>query len=389
MKIINKNTNSLIPYNKNPRFNDDAVDAVAWSIRQFGFRVPILIDKESVIIAGHTRLKAALKLGLAEVPCIVADHLTPIQVKEYRIADNKLGELSSWNYELLEEEILSLQDSGLDLEFLDFSIVDLSEPIEYQEEAEGKTSDNATPEMPEDPVSEPGEIYRLGNHLLLCGDGLEVESYRRLLGEDTASLSVIDIPVEVDAGRIPDVINCNNEAMSECASAYVFYRMSDWASAGIAMKMCGWKFIADLFWVKKNFDTDKNNYHPRAEAILFASKSPDHPQWHGARTTTNILRHDRPKKKNSMPLQKPVELIVQLLKNSTSAGDIVVDGFGGSGSTLIACEKTGRKCRMIEIEPKRCDVIRKRWAEFVYGEDNDWQSVTLSLSDQKNNKQQC
>lgn len=382
MKITIRKTKSLIPYEKNPRFNDDAVDAVAWSIQQFGFRVPILIDKESVIIAGHTRLKAALKLGMEEVPCIVAEHLTPIQIKEYRIADNKLGELSSWNYELLEEEILSLQDSGLDLEFLDFSIVDLSEPIEYQEEKEGKTSDNATPAMPEDPVSEPGKVYRLGNHLLLCGDGLDAESYRRILGEDTASLSVIDIPIEVDANKISDIIKRNDAVMGESSSAYIFYRMSDWVSAGIAMKMCGWNFISDLFWVKKNFDADKNNYHSKAESILFASKAPDHPQWNGSRTMTNILRHDRPKKKTSMPFQKPVELIVQLLKNSTSAGEIVIDAFGGSGSTLIACEKTDRKCRMIEIDPKRCDVIRKRWAEFVYGEETDWQSVTAEWNEE-------
>ena len=385
MNIVFRKTDSIIPYEKNPRFNDDAVDAVCRSIEQFGFRVPILLDQDSVIIAGHTRLKAALRLNLPEVPCIVAENLTPVQVKEYRIADNKLGEIASWDYEKLEFEFNALQDSGLDLDFLDFSIVDLSAPIDYGEK-EGKTASDSVPKEEVEPVSETGKIYQLGEHLLLCGDALQKNNYPLLMNGGFAKAVILDLPaLDTDADdRITEdqagnLLDFTDGVLDENGSVYLFYQPSDSVKVELKWNLLGWKIFSRMHWVKRKFDGDKNHYHLRAEPVQFLCKGSEM-QWNGNQQQTNVLRYDRPKKNPAAPGQKPVDLISRLLQNSTSPHDIVFDPLGGSGSTLISCEKNDRRCRMIELNPKRCDIIRRRWAEFVFGEDCDWEQETPEIA---------
>jgi site-specific DNA-methyltransferase (adenine-specific) len=200
MQIQSVPITSVKPYEKNPRFNDDAVDAVAKSIKEFGWQQPIVIDSEMVVIAGHTRLKAAERLGLTEVPVIVADNLTPEQVKAYRIADNKTGELAEWNYDLLPFEIKDLQDANFDLSLLGFDTDELDKLLNGDADkqvATGETSPDAVPDAPEVAVSVRGEVYQLGEHRLMCGDSTDAADTAKLMGEDKAILYLVDPPYNV------------------------------------------------------------------------------------------------------------------------------------------------------------------------------------------------
>ena len=404
MQIQNVPITSVKPYEKNPRFNDDAVDAVARSIKEFGWQQPIVVDREMVIIVGHTRLKAAESLGLTEVPVIVAENLTPEQVKAYRIADNRTGEIAEWNYELLPFEIKDLQDANFDLSLLGFDSEELDRILngdaDKQVEA-GETEPDAVPEAPEIPESRRGEVYQLGAHRLMCGDSTDMADIEKLMAGDKAILYLVDPPYNV-ALQGSNGLTIKNDDMSDsdfrkflgnafkCASAmlepgaafYIFHSDSESVNFRLAAKENDLEVHETLYWIKNSFVLGRFDFHYQSESALYGWKPGAAHAWYNDRCQTNLLHYDKPKCNDQHPSMKPVEMLVYLVQNSSKHGEIVLDNFGGSGSTLIACEQTGRVCRMMELDERYCDVIRRRWAEFKYGEGCDWKTLTPVVSDE-------
>ena len=401
MQIQNVPISSVKPYEKNPRFNDDAVDAVARSIKEFGWQQPIVVDRDMVIIVGHTRLKAAESLGLSEVPVIIAENLTPEQVKAYRIADNKTGEIAEWNFELLPFEIKDLQDANFDLSLLGFDSEELDRILNGDADKQvstGETEPDAVPEAPEIPESRRGEVYQLGEHRLMCGDSTNAADTAKLMGEDKAVLYLVDPPYNV-ALQGSNGLTIQNDDMSDadfrkflnsafkCASGvmepgavfYIFHSDSESANFRLAAKENDLEVHETLYWIKNSFVLGRFDYQYQSESALYGWKPGAAHNWYSDRCQTNLLHYDKPKCNDAHPSMKPVEMLVYLVQNSSKHGEIVLDNFGGSGSTLIACEQTGRVCRMMELDEKYCDVIRRRWAEFKYGEGCDWKRLTPAI----------
>lgn len=376
MQIISKNITDIHPYANNPRKNDQAVDAVASSIREFGFKVPVVIDKNGEIIAGHTRYKAAKKLKLKEIPCIIADDLTEEQIKAFRIANNKVGELADWDFEALNIELDGITD--IDMEQFGF---DLDVPEEDKEVVE----DDFDTFISEDPVSKYGQIYKLGNHRLMCGDSTDPECVRKLVGEN-ADLLLTDPPYGIDIVKgkhiggggethfghvggekivkVNDYIPVKGDDTTETAKKAVEIARQITKNQIIF----GGNYFTDFLfpsscwciWDKEN----TGNFADVEMAWTSFDKAAKLYKWlwnglsrKGDRKTEG--------KKRVHPTQKPVGLIGEILKDFSKENDSVLDLFGGSGSTLIACEQLNRKCYMMEYEPHYIDVIIKRWEEFT------------------------
>ena len=386
MEIKNMKIADIHPYEKNPRFNDDAVDAVAKSISEFGWRAPIVVDKDFVIVCGHTRLKAAQKLGLTEVPVHVAADLTPEQIQAYRIADNKTAEIAEWNYDLLPLEIKELQGANFDLSLLGFDTDELDRLLNgtsADEVTDGETEPDAVPELPEEAKSHRGEVYRLGEHLLLCGDSTKPEDIAKLMGNEKANLYLVDPPYNVALtgsngltiqndnmadGKFREFLTaafrCASDSLEPGASFYIFHSDSESSNFRLASRDTELEVHETLYWIKNSFVLGRFDYHYQTESCLYGWKPGASHKWYSDRCQCNLLNFDKPKHNDVHPSMKPVEMLVYLVQNSSKRGETVLDNFGGSGSTLIACEQTGRKCRMIELDEKYCDVIRRRWAEF-------------------------
>ena len=402
MNIVYKKVDEIIPYEKNPRINDGAVDAVAKSIQEFGWQQPIVVDKDLVVIVGHTRLKAAEQLGLTEVPCIIADNLTPEQVQAYRIADNKTGEIAEWDYTLLPMELKDLQNADFDLSVLGFDTDELDKLLNGDSGdalTEGETEPDAVPEVSEEPISKRGEIYQLGKHRLLCGDATKAEDVARLMGEENAKLWLTDPPYNVAyegsngmtiendnmedtqfRAFLRDAFQCVHDRMEPGASFYIFHADSEGYNFRGACHDIGLKVRQCLIWKKNALVLGRQDYQWLHEPTLYGWKDGAAHAWYNDRSQTTVMEYNKPKHNDVHPTMKPVEMLVYLIKNSSRRGDIVIDTFGGSGSTLIACEQTGRLCRTMELDPKYCDVIRRRWAEFTAGEGCDWQSLTPPIA---------
>lgn len=355
MEIINKKLSELKPYEKNPRKNDNAVDYVAKSIEEFGFKVPIVIDKNNVIIAGHTRYKASEKLGLEEVPCIIADDLTDEQVKAFRLADNKVSEMSEWDYDLLNMEL----DDIVDIDMEDFGFLDLD--TEEEKEIE---EDDFDIEPPEEPKAKYGDIYQLGEHKLMCGDSTKEEDVDLLMDGNKADMVFTDPPYGMNAVSKSGVLS----------KTYKTDIMNDDTNE-VA--------IESFLLSKKLFENSKQiwwgaNYYteclPSAECwIVWDKNNGESDQTDCELAYTNfrsVIRQftlSSEKINRVHPTQKPVKLIQQILKKFDKNNEIIniVDLFGGSGSTLIACEQLNRKCYMMELDPKYVDVIIERWEKFT------------------------
>ena len=389
------------PYEHNPRFNDDAVDSVAKSIKEFGWRSPIVVDKDNIIIAGHTRWKAAKQLGLTTVPVHVADNLTPEQVQAYRIADNKLGELAEWNYEMLPVEIRELQDANFDVSLLGFDTDELEKLLNGTDSdsiEDGETDPDAVPETPEDPRSKNGILYELGKHRLMCGDATSSVDVDSLMGDDIANLWLTDPPYNV-AYEGNNGMTIENDDMSDSAfreflrlafeaahnamapgsSFYIFHADSEGYNFRGACHDVGLQVRQCLIWKKNALVLGRQDFQWIHEPALYGWKDGAAHNWYNDRSQTTVMEFNKPKHNDVHPTMKPIDLLIYLLKNSSQRDDIVLDTFGGSGSTLIACEQTGRKCRMMELDPKYCDVIRRRWAEFIHGEGCDWERLTPAI----------
>lgn len=382
MEIIEKNITDLREYENNPRNNDGAVAAVAESIAQFGFKVPIVIDGDGVIVAGHTRKKAAERLGLATVPCIVADDLTPAQVAAFRLADNKTGELATWDLEALQVEIDALAAFDVDLSAFGFdeAIFDDMDAYIFEEDE--------APEVEEEsePITQLGDVWQLGKHRLICGDSTDAVTVSRLMDGEQADLFLTDPPYNV-AYESADGKTIQNDDMSgaqffeflrsafaaadsvmrEGAAFYIWHADTEGLNFRSAAEATGWKVRQCLVWNKNAFVMGRQDYQWKHEPCLYGWKDGAAHYFIDDRTQSTVINENKPKRNAEHPTMKPVELFARLILNSSKKGDIVLDTFGGSGTTLIACENQNRVCRIAELDPKYCDVIVKRWETLTGG----------------------
>ena len=387
MKINSIAIDKLIPYHNNPR-KDQAVDKVASSINEYGFQQPIVVDKNMVVVVGHTRLMGAKKLGLKRVPTVIAD-LTETQAKAYRIADNRINEDSTWDMELLNLEIAGLSEVDFDLDLLGFDSSELDKLLVNDEEY--LTDEDEVPEPPKEPKSKLGEIYELGEHRLMCGDSTNIEMIDRLMPKENADLVFTDPPYNVDySGRgknnLGNIKNdnmkdeefsdfcrgffgCFHAKMKPLSSIYVCHPDSQSAPKIVFETTFAeyFKKSSTIIWMKQSAGMGWQDYRVQHEPILYGWKEgkgkhyfiPD-------RSKTTIWKFNRDSQATYVhPTQKPVVLSEEAILNSSKGLDIVLDLFGGSGSTLIACEKTNRKARLMELDPKYVDVIIERWENFT------------------------
>ena len=374
-KIVIKRINELVAYGNNPRINDEAVDAVAASIQAFGFRNPILIDSNNVIVAGHTRLKASQKLGIEEVPCIVIDDLTDDEVRALRLADNKTAELARWDMGKLSEEI-----KNIDMDLLQFGFEDLLDKLDDEPEEDDFAEDE---ELPEVPYSQKGDLFLLGNHRLICGDSTKLEDVKALVGEAQVDLLFTDPPYNVDyegyAGKIKNdkmaeeqfekflfaaYVNMEQNMMDD-ASIYVFHSDSHGLAFRRAFEEAGFYLSGCCIWTKNSLVLGRSPYQWLHEPVLFGWKKGGRHQWYADRKQTTVWEYDKPKKNDLHPTMKPVNLIAYPIKNSSMSNCIVLDPFGGSGSTLIAADQLKRICYTVELDPKYADVIVNRYLAQV------------------------
>lgn len=382
MEIKNLKTDDLIPYINNARHNDDAVDAVASSIKNFGFKVPVIVDGNNEIIAGHTRVKAAKKLGLETVPVVVANDLTPEQVKAFRLADNKVGEIATWDDDMLNAELAELAD--LDFDMTDFGF----EALSFESDDEVVEDDDFDVAPIEEPTSKLGQIYQLGSHRLMVGDSTDTKQVAALLDGEKADLLLTDPPYNIGysnpttghtvAGQtilnerqsdeeylkfLSEAFSAGKNWISDCASFYIWYDSKfSWAVMN-AINEAGLFYRQTLIW-KKNAFTLGRPYRKQFEVAIFGSVGKDY-NWYNGQGEPDVLEFNRPMKSIEHPTMKPVALFDYQMKNSSKPGDIVLDLFGGSGTTMIAAEQNGRAARLMELDPRYADVIIKRWEELT------------------------
>jgi len=385
MNITEKNVAELIPYTNNSRtHSDEQVAQIAASIKEFGWTNPILITDNS-IIAGHGRLMAARKLGMSKVPCIEVKNLTPAQVKAYIIADNKLALNAGWDNELLNIEFQELEELGFDLELTGFSLeeIDALKPVEL---TEGLTDEDAAPDVPAKAKTKPGDIYQLGNHRLMCGDSCSTNDMEKLCDGQLVDMWLTDPPYNVAyEGKTKDALKIQNDSMGDDqfrqflrdayvtadlvmkpgAVFYIWHADSEGYNFRGAAQDAGWKVRQCLIWKKSTMVMGRQDYHWKHEPCLYGWKEGAGHLWATDRKQTTILEFDKPSRNGEHPTMKPVALFEYQMLNNTKGGDIVLDSFGGSGTTLIAAEKNGRVARLMELDPKYCDVIVKRWEDFT------------------------
>ena len=374
MQIEQLKTDDLLSYAKNSRTHSEAqVDQIAASIKEFGFTNPVLIDGDGQIIAGHGRVMAARKLKLSEVPCIRLIHLTETQKKAYVIADNKLALNAGWDDELLALEIEDLKEENFDLSLLGFTQDELDDIAEkIAEEVEGLTDEDAVPETPEEPKTKLGDIYKLGNHRLMCGDSTSIDAVDKLMDGDRPDMIFTDPPYNIDYQGVSDKRDkIKNDKMEDSAfvdfliqtlyGCETMYVCCSWHYSHLfreAMEKIGRKPKAMIVWNKVNPAQHLDKYFKQHEIIFYYG------DYGGQKTLRGDIWTIKRQKNTVHPTMKPVELIEMSLEDNPGK-KIVFDMFGGSGSTMIACEKQGKNARLMELEPKYCDVIVKRWEDFT------------------------
>jgi DNA modification methylase len=380
---------SLIPYARNARtHSNDQVAQIAASIAEFGFTNPILTDGERGVIAGHGRLAAARKLELIEVPVIELTHLSAIQKKAYILADNRIAANAGWDDELLGVELTELQDAGFDLELMGFGDEELERLLNGEGDTTGLTEDDAAPDLPVDPVSKTGDVWLLGQHRLLCGDSTVLTDVERVMNGQLADMAFTDPPYNVDYGNnakdkmrgkdrriMNDALGdgfyqflydaCVNLLIVTKGACYVCMSSSELHTLQRAWLEAGGKWSTFVIWAKNTFTLGRADYQRQYEPILYGWKEGTKHFWCGDRDQSDIWNYNKPRVNDLHPTMKPVELVERAIKNSSKTRDIVLDLFGGSGTTLIACEKTNRQARLVELDPKYVDVIVKRWEDYT------------------------
>jgi DNA modification methylase len=380
----------LRPYERNPRtHSDEQVDQIAASMVEFGWTNPVLVDEQGGILAGHGRLLAARELGLAEVPVIRLEHLSEAQKRAYVIADNQLALQAGWNEELLSAELAWLRDERFDLDLIGFDASDLERLLAVADgESELDGSEDEVPEPPEEPVTKPGDLWILGSHRLLCGDATVVTDVERVLDGQLADMTFCDPPYNVDYANTPKdklrgkhrpILNDNLgggfEAflLDACVSILsvtkgaccICMSSSELDTLQRAFRAAGGRWSTFVIWAKNTFTLGRADYQRQYEPILYGWKDGADHYWCGARDQGDVWFFDKPVKNDLHPTMKPVALVERAIRNSSKSRDIVLDPFGGSGSTLIACEKTRRQARLVELDPKYCDVIVQRWQDWT------------------------
>lgn len=378
MTVIERDLNSIRPYENNPRQNEAAVEYVANSLKRFGWKQPIVIDRDGVIVAGHTRWKAAQTLGMKKAPCVIADDLSPDEIKAYRLADNKVGEFAEWDFEALEFEMTDLEEAGIDMsEFGFFDDVD---------ELEEASDDEFDPEPPEEAKTKRGDIYQLGRHRLMCGDSTSIGNVEALVDGREIDLLLTDPPYNVDyTGKTKDALKLKNDSMEDetfrlflrdafltadtvmrpGAVFYIWHADSEGYNFRGACHDVGWDVRQCLVWVKNVMVMGHQDYQWKHEPCLYGWKDGAGHNWYSDRTQTTVLEFDRPTRSELHPTMKPVPLFDYQIKNSSKKGDAVLDLFGGSGTTLICCEQNGRDAYLMELDERYCDVIISRWEQLT------------------------
>jgi DNA modification methylase len=378
---------SLVAYARNARTHSDSqVAEIANSINEWGFINPVLVAEDGTLIAGHGRVLAARKAGMTDIPTITLTGLSEIQRRALALADNRIPMNAGWDAELLALELKDLKEAGFDLGLTGFSTDELQSYT--GDNADGLTDGDAVPEAPVDPVTKPGDIYVLGNHRLLCGDSTVLENVEKVLEGALADMVFTDPPYNVDYGNAAkDRMRKNNRTimndnlgdgfeqflydasvnmLTVCKGAiYVCMSSSELHTLQKAFVAAGGKWSTFVIWAKNTFTLGRADYQRQYEPILYGWKQGIDHFWCGARDQGDVWFVNKPMKNDLHPTMKPVELVERAVQNSSKNRDIVLDCFGGSGTTLIACEKIGRQARLIELDPKYCDVIVKRWEAFT------------------------
>lgn len=386
IQITYKPVQDLIPYARNSRTHSDAqVAQIAASIREFGWTNPILLDGENGIIAGHGRLLAAQKLGETQVPTIELSHMSEAQKRAYVIADNRLALNAGWDNAMLAAEFDDLKDAGFDLELTGFTLDEI-EALKPEEVTEGLTDEDEAPPVPVEPKTKPGDIYILGKHRLMCGDSTSIDHLERLCSDQLVDMWLTDPPYNVAyEGKTKDALTIKNDSMGDDqfrqflrdayvaadtvmkpgAVFYIWHADSEGYNFRGAAQDAGWKVRQCLIWKKSTMVMGRQDYHWKHEPCLYGWKEGAGHLWSADRKQTTILEFDKPSRNGEHPTMKPVALFEYQMLNNTKGGDIILDSFGGSGTTLIAAEKNGRIARIMELDPKYCDVIIKRWEDFT------------------------
>ncbi len=383
MQYYLADVSELIPYVRNARTHSEAqVAQIAASIREFGFLSPILVAEDNTILAGHGRLAAALKLGLKKVPCVKENHLTETQKRAYIIADNKLSLNAGWDSELLAVELSELEGADFNLDLLGFDEAELSSIFDADKDVNEDDFDVGK-ELKEPCFSKTGDMWTLGRHRIICGDATKLETFKTLLENTKVNLVVTDPPYNVNyegaAGKIKND-NMENDkfyqflfnsfvnmeqAMADDASIYVFHADTEGLNFRKAFQDAGFYLSGCCIWKKPSLVLGRSPYQWQHEPCLYGWKKKGKHKWYAGRKETSVWEFEKPKKNADHPTMKPIALLAYPIKNSSMTNSLVLDPFAGSGSTLIACEQTGRICYAIELDEKYCDVIVKRYIEQV------------------------
>jgi len=375
MEVHQVDIATIKKYEKNAKTHPKKqVELLAQNIERFGFTTPCLIDKDNNLIAGHGRLDAVVSIGWTTVPCVRLEGLSEQEVKALRLADNKLAEMSEWDIGLATDELKELDDDLLELTGFDKDLT-----------LEPEEADDEVPDVPEEPQSKLGDLYELGEHRVLCGDSTSLTDFDQLFGGRKADMWLTDPPYNVDyTGKTKDALKIENDSMTgmdfrqflvDCyttadsfmkggAVFYIWHADSEGYNFRGAAHDIGWKIRQCLIWNKQTMVMGRQDYHWKHEPCLYGWKEGTH-LWATDRKQTTVLNFDRPSKSKFHPTMKPVELLVYQITNNTKQEDIVLDSFLGSGSTLIAAEKTGRACYGMELDPKYVDVIVQRYVDFT------------------------
>jgi DNA modification methylase len=376
------------PYPGNPRIiPETAIDKVAASIREFGWRQPIVVDEGGEILVGHTRRLAAMRLGIAEVPVHVAVGLSDEQRRAYRLADNRTGEESRWDLKALGLELQGLGDAGFELALLGF---DRPELISLEPRPEPAADPDDVPPAPIEPLTQLGDVWILGEHRIICGDSTSRETVDRLLAGDKPRLMVTDPPygVEYDADWRNRVVRANGSkvqaravgkvlnddrddwreawALFPGSVAYVWHAGSHALEVAVSLQAAGFLIRTQIIWGKNQLVISRGHYHPQHEPCWYAVREGDTAGWTGGRKQSTLWSIAKPQKSETgHSTQKPVECMARPIRNNSRAGDLVYEPFSGSGTTIIACEQERRRCQAIELSPAYVDVAVRRWESFT------------------------